>query len=236
MIIHSARALARPHLFMKVLAKTANGRTLRGDDKRKRILKAAAKTFARKGFYHTKISEIAQQAGIADGTIYLYFKNKDDILITLFEESMGSILEEFSRKLAACQNPAEKIRAFVHLHFELVRTNPDLAAVMQLELRQSHQFIKQYSGTRISDYLNLIGNIVDEGQASGLFRKDILPGIFKRALFGALDEMSTLWVLSKTKKYDLLESAEQIGALFLEGMLATDSALKSAARMKAANQ
>jgi len=208
---------------MKILAnapKPTNGGSGRKLDKRARILKAAVKTFARKGFYNSKISEIAHQAGVADGTIYLYFKSKDDILITLFDESMGSILQEFNQRLASCHDPAEKIRSFIHLHFELVRTNPDLAAVMQLELRQSNQFIKQYAGTRISDYLNLIGNIVSEGQASGIFRRDILPGVFKRALFGALDEMSTLWVLSRTKKYDLQESAEQIATLFLAGMLA----------------
>ncbi|MDZ7268778.1 MAG: TetR family transcriptional regulator [candidate division KSB1 bacterium] len=220
---------------MKILAtpaKPGNERAGRTPDKRARILKAAAKTFARKGFYHTKIAEIARQAGIADGTIYLYFKSKDDILISLFEESMEGILQEFRRRLAECRDSAAKIRSFIHLHFELVRTNPDLAAVMQLELRQSNQFIKQYAGTRISDYLNLIGDIISEGQASGVFRRDIQPGVFKRALFGALDEMSTLWVLSRTKKYDLQEAAEQIGTLFLTGMLAplpTEAGARAAA-------
>ena len=193
-----------------------NGR--RRDDKRGKILKSAVKVFARKGFYNAKISEIAHQAGVADGTIYLYFKNKDDILICLFDENMGKIIQDFRTRLAATADPAEKIRLFIRQHFELVRTKPDLAAVLQLELRQSNKFIKEYTGSRFYDYLNLISGIIHEGQAAGTFRGDLLPGIVKRALFGALDEFSTLWVLSKDKRYDLRDAAEQIGNLFLEGL------------------
>ncbi len=194
-----------------------NGRTRA--DKRGKILKSAVKVFARKGFYNAKISEIAHQAGVADGTIYLYFKNKDDILICLFEENMGKIIEAFQAKLATTADPADKLRLFIHQHFELVRTMPDLAAVIQLELRQSNKFIKEYrGGSRFNDYLNLISGILHEGQNAGVFRNDLLPGIIKRALFGALDEFSTLWVLSKDKRYDLHDAAEQISNLFLEGL------------------
>ena len=188
------------------------------DDKRGRILKSAVKVFARKGFYNAKISEIAHQAGVADGTIYLYFKNKDDILICLFDENMGKIIEKFQTKLASFADPAEKLRVFIHQHFELVRSMPDLAAVIQLELRQSNKFIREYRATSFNNYLNLIGSILREGQDAGVFRNDLLPGIIKRALFGALDEFSTLWVLSKDKRYDLRDAAEQICNLFLDGL------------------
>ncbi len=205
------------------------------DDKRDRILKSAVKVFARKGFYNAKISEIAFHAGVADGTIYLYFKNKDDILICLFDENMGKIIDRFQALLATASDPAEKLRTFIHQHFELVRTMPDLAAVIQLELRQSNKFIKEYSGSRFNDYLNLISSIIREGQSAGTFRSDLLPGIVKRALFGALDEFSTLWVLSKDKRYDLRDAAEQISALILDGLLARRSKNESR-RLKAGNQ
>jgi len=191
-------------------------------NKRARILKSAVKMFARKGFYNTKVSEIARHAGVADGTIYLYFKNKDDILISLFEENMGEIIEAFKTRLAESTTPAEKLRTFIRLHFETVRANPHMAAVMQLELRQSNKFIKEYTGSRFRDYLDLISDIIAEGQAAGVFRKDLLPGLVKRVLFGALDEMSTLWVLSKNRRYDLADSAEQIGNLFLQGISVDD--------------
>lgn len=188
-------------------------------DKRGKILKSAVKIFARKGFYNAKISEIARHAGIADGTVYLYFKNKDDILISLFEESMGNVIDAFQVKLAALNDPAEKLLAFIHHHLELVRNTPDLAAVLQLELRQSNKFLREYSGSRFNDYLNVISAIVHEGQEAGLFHKNLMPGIVKRALFGALDEFSTLWVLRKDKKYDLRDAGDQIGKLFLQGLL-----------------
>lgn len=199
----------------------------RRDDKRGKILKSAVKVFARRGFYNAKISEIAHHAGVADGTIYLYFKNKDDILICLFDENMGKIIADFQSRLATVADPAEKLRLFVHQHFELVRTMPDLAAVLQLELRQSNKFIKEYTGSRFYDYLNLISSIIREGQAAGVFRSDVLPGIVKRALFGALDEFSTLWVLSKDKRYDLRDAAAQISNLFLEGLFAAKARIEN---------
>lgn len=189
------------------------------DDKRGKILKSAIKVFARKGFYNAKISEIARHAGIADGTVYLYFKNKDDILISLFDESMGNIIDAFQAKLATLTDPAEKLLAFIHHHLELVRTTPDLAAVFQLELRQSNKFLKEYSGSRFNDYLNVISAIIREGQNASVFHKNLMPGIVKRALFGALDEFSTLWVLRKDKKYDLRDAGDQIGKLFLQGLV-----------------
>lgn len=187
--------------------------------KRQRILNAAVRVFARRGFYNAKVAEIARAAAVADGTIYLYFKNKDDLLISLFEERMGSIIEEFRAAIAKMNNATDKVRCFVQLHFQMVKRDPDLAAVIQLELRQSNKFIKEYRGSRFADYLNLIREIIVEGQEAGLFRRDIQPGVVKRALFGALDEMSTLWVISNNKKYELEDCAEQVARLFLGGLV-----------------
>lgn len=188
-------------------------------EKRERILQSAAKIFARKGFYNARISEIAKHAGVADGTIYLYFKNKDDILISVFEESVGKIIRSFRDKLKTISDPARQIHEFARMHLMIVKTDPDLASVLLLELRQSNRFIKEYQGTSLSDYLNLISEIIRDGQEHGLFRQDIHPGIAKRMLFGALDEISTLWVLLRNKKYDLEDSAKQITSIFLNGIL-----------------
>ncbi|KAA3614612.1 MAG: TetR/AcrR family transcriptional regulator [Calditrichaeota bacterium] len=187
-------------------------------EKRDKILKSAAKTFASKGFYHAKISQIARAAGVADGTIYLYFKNKDEILITVFEESVGRIIREFRQELSQLSSPIDKLKKFSYLHLNLVETQPDVAAVVQLELRQSNKFIKEYAGSSIADYLNLISEILEAGQKQQLFRNDIHLGIAKRVLFGALDEFSTVTILAKNKKYDLQESAEQIAEIFISGM------------------
>ncbi len=194
------------------------GKEARKAEKRERILRSATKIFARKGFYNAKISEIAREAGVADGTIYLYFKNKDEILITIFEESVGEIIRRFRKRLQEIPDPADQIREFSRLHLEIVKTNPDLASVLQLELRQSNRFIKEYAGTSLNDYLNIIGDIIQNGQKHNVFRDDVHPGIAKRMLFGALDEISTLYVLLKDRSFDFQKSAAQIASIFLYGI------------------
>jgi len=157
------------------------------DDKRERILKAATQVFAQHGFFNSKISEIAKAANVADGTIYLYFKNKDDLLICLFEEEMNKIIRK-------------------------------LAEVLQIELRQSHKFMKEYMGSKLNDYLNIISSIISQGQKNGELRPEIVPGIAKRILFGALDELSGFWVLSKNKRYSLAMSAQMLSDIFINGV------------------
>jgi TetR/AcrR family fatty acid metabolism transcriptional regulator len=193
-------------------------RTMPTKDKRTRILKSAVKVFAQKGFYHAKVSEIAKRAGVADGTIYLYFKNKDEILISIFEEELGKFIAEVQAEMAVEPDLIVKIRKYVHAHLRFVKKNPKLAQVFQLELRQSNRFIKEYTGSKLKEYLNLVGNLIEQGQREGLFRSDVHPGLAKRALFGALDEIATHWVLLKNGRYDLEESANQIADIFIGGL------------------
>ena len=188
------------------------------DDKRSRILKAAVKVFAQRGFYNAKVSQIAKIAGIADGTIYLYFKNKDDILISIFEEEMAKFISKVRKEIESEPDIKSKLRIFVKTHLNFVEKNPKLAQVFQLELRQSNKFIKEYAGSKLKEYLNVAGDIIEEGQRHGIIRKDIPPGLIKRALFGSLDEVATHWVLMKNGKYDLEKSAEQIADIFLSGI------------------
>jgi len=192
--------------------------TKKNTDKFQRIIQAAAKIFARKGFYNSKVSEIAKEASVADGTIYLYFHNKDDILISIFEVRMDSVLRNMKEKLAAEPNPAKKIEVFAFNHLKMVEDNREMAEVIQVELRQSSKFMKEYKNEKFLQYLQLIADIVQEGQNRNIFRKDILPGVAKRAFFGALDEMSRYWVLSTKKKYHIATAAKQISQMFVDGM------------------
>ncbi len=196
------------------MARKKNG----NNDKRQRILNAAAKVFAERGFYNSKISQIASLADVADGTIYLYFNNKDDILISLFEEEMTKIIDEMKNVVARAEGFENKIRAFIDKHLSLIGENRELAEVMQIELRQSHKFMKDYTGTKFSEYLNIISAIIVKGQKDGEVSHEVVPGIAKRILFGALDEISSYWVLSKNKKYSLKMSAKMIGDIFIEGV------------------
>jgi len=195
-------------------------RKRKNSEKYHRIIKAATKVFAKKGFYPAKISEIAKEARVADGTIYIYFESKDDILISLFEEQMKKVLENMVAQISKLKDPAEKLEKFALTHLLLIEQNKDIAEIIQVELRQSSKFMKEYRNEQFIQYLDLIGDIVKEGQKKGVFKKDIMPGVAKRAFFGALDEMSRFWVLSSRKRYDIETAAKQISGYFLQGITA----------------
>lgn len=194
----------------------------RSKDKRQKIIRAATKVFARHGFYHSKVSEIAREAEVADGTIYLYFKNKDDLLISIFEESMDLFLTLTRAEIAKETGALSKLRRFVHLHMTMMEKNPRLAEVIQVELRQSSKFLKEYKNVKFLEYLQVVAEVIAEGQREGVIHKAVSPAVFKRMLFGALDELALQWVLSK-RRYSLADVAGQVTDIFLHGIEVTPS-------------
>jgi TetR/AcrR family fatty acid metabolism transcriptional regulator len=188
-------------------------------DKRVRIIDAAVGVFAEKGYRAARISDIARGAGVADGTIYLYFRNKEDLLLTIFEEKMDGILQGLREAVANVNDPAERMRAFARFHFEQMRLQPALAQVLQVELRQSTRFVREYRPERLWQYLGVFNDIVAEGQATGAFRGDIDAFLVKWAFFGALDELSIQWVVARKRdRFNLEKAAEQVVDVFLHGM------------------
>lgn len=188
-------------------------------EKRARILEAAIHVFAEKGFHAARISDIAERAGVADGTIYLYFKHKEDILLSVFEEKMDELMSELSASLENTPDPRDRIRAFARHHVYQLRKHPELAQVFQVELRQSRKFLREYRPEKLWDYLEMFGKMVEEGQARGLFRPDIDPFVAKWSFFGSLDEISIQWVLSrKRERFNLDKAAEQVAEVILRGM------------------
>jgi TetR/AcrR family fatty acid metabolism transcriptional regulator len=195
------------------------GLQARTEDKHKRILQAAIKVFAQNGFYNSKVSEIAKEAGVADGTIYLYFKNKDDILISLFEEEMERIIQSMKHEIEKGKDPFEKLKRFAFVQLNSKRENPDLAAIMEVELRQSSKFMKEYVNKKFIEYLKIISRIIKEGQEVGIIKKGLDPIIISRAFWGALDEVARFWVLSSKRRISLPKSAEMISDVFIRGMV-----------------
>jgi len=187
-------------------------------DKYQKIIQAATKVFASQGFYNSKVADIAREADVADGTIYLYFKNKDDILISIFENSMDTFIGALKKTLGGLKDPVEKLHCFIRLHLELVENNQDVAQVLQIELRQSSKFMKEYAATKFRDYMEIIAGVLEEGQRAGIFKKEVSPSIVKRAIFGAVDEMALEWVLMKKKKYTIREVADQLCLMLTEGL------------------
>ena len=192
----------------------------KNNEKYHKIIEAATKVFARKGFYKAKISEIAREAQVADGTIYIYFENKDDILICLFEEQMKAVLDNMVIRISEEDDPVKKLEEFALAHLRLVEQNKNMAEIIQVEVRQSSKFMKEYRNDPFAQYLELIADIIRLGQEKGVFKGEVIPGVAKRAFFGALDEMSRFWVLSSRRQYDIKTAAKQISGYFLVGIRA----------------
>ncbi len=192
---------------------------MKSADKHSKIINASTKVFAKKGFFNARISDIAKEAKVADGTIYLYFNNKFDILISVFEEEIGALIEQVNKALAVEPDPRKQLEIFASRHLTTMKKNRNLAEVIQIELRQSAKQIKDYRNNKFSEYIDIISMIIKNGQAQNLFRSDIKPGIAKRAFFGALDEISRVWSFSLEKEYTVEETISQIMSFFLTGML-----------------
>lgn len=190
-------------------------------DKRARILDAAIKVFAERGFHTATVAEIARVAGVADGTIYLYFKGKDDLLLRLFDEKMTELLAEARSELAREKTAPDKLQRFIQLHLALVERNPDLASVLIVELRQSAQFLKAADRAKLAAYVDLIAEVVRAGQESGELSKDISPQTVKRSIFGALDELALGWLLSG-RRTSLKKTAAEVAGWLVRGLLPTD--------------
>jgi TetR/AcrR family transcriptional regulator, fatty acid metabolism regulator protein len=193
--------------------------SMRDPGKPQQIIDAAIRVFARTGYYNSRVSDIAREAGIASGTIYLYFKTKDEILVTLFREKMAEWVDVVRREIATEPDPVAKLRRLVALHFSVLEGNPDLAEVVQVELRQGHKFFRGASAHEISAYFTLIGGVLEEGIASGQFRRDVPIKLATKMLFGAMDQVATSWVLGK-RAYRLSDAAEPVATIFLKGVLA----------------
>ncbi|HQR32452.1 MAG TPA: TetR/AcrR family transcriptional regulator [Blastocatellia bacterium] len=180
------------------------------------ILRAAAKVFAQSGYFNSKVSDVARSAGVADGTVYLYFKNKDDLLTSIFSWAMGEFLTRARTELAEIANTKEKLLRFAKLHFSLLEQERDIAIVFQIELRQSTKFMEHFSKTYLAAYLQMLREIIEEGQKSGLLRSTLNAKLIAKLLFGMLDEMATNWVLSHGN-HSLTEMAEPVLDIFFNG-------------------
>ena len=188
-------------------------------ERKRQILDAAVESFAERGFFRTRVTDIARRAGVADGTIYLYFRSKDDILIEVFEVRMEELLTELSEAVAARDGAVAKLEAFLELYVSLVERDAALAEVLTIELRQSEKFIREYVNDGFRRLLDLLARIVRDGQKAGEIRNGISPRLAARALFGALDEI-TLWGVLKRGRFDSARAAREVSTLVIEGLTA----------------
>lgn len=186
-------------------------------DKREAILRAATAVFAERGFFQAQVADVARVAGVAAGTVYLYFRSKDDLLVSIFERTMREALADGRAALQGVTDAAARLRRIARLHLERLGRDRDLAVVFQVELRQTTKFMERFSATYLADYLELIRSTIVDGQQAGVFRRDVHARTAAKVFFGALDEMATNWILSR-RRYPLAPEADAVVDLFVNGV------------------
>jgi TetR/AcrR family fatty acid metabolism transcriptional regulator len=186
-------------------------------DKRDALLRAAIDTFAARGFFNAQVADVARAAGVAAGTVYLYFRSKDDLLISIFERTMKEAIADGRQSVGALTDPVQRLQEIARLHLGRLGRDRALAVVFQVELRQSTKFMERFSSTQLREYLGIIRSVIADGQEQGVFRAAISPTLAAKLFFGALDEMATNWILSR-RKYSLVAEADGIVDLFVGGL------------------
>jgi TetR/AcrR family fatty acid metabolism transcriptional regulator len=187
-------------------------------NKRERILRAAVTVFAKSGFEGARVSEVAKGAGVADGTIYLYFKSKDELLVSLFEDRVERLLAYMQEELPKLDGAPARLRAIIALQLGLLEGERELAEVITIILRQSSRLMKEYAAPKFMAYLDAIARVVAEGQKAGDFRNDVQPHLVARATFGALDGIVLTWALGKAEQGALRRAAVQLADVMLRGL------------------
>lgn len=189
----------------------------RSNDKRARILEAAITVFAKNGFYETRVSEVAKAAGVADGTIYLYFESKEELLVSLFEDRVEHLLAFMRDELPKKPNAQARLRAVIDMQLGLLEGERELAEVITVIFRQSMGLMKESAAPKFLAYIDVIAKIISDGQTEGVFRKDVSPHLAARAIFGALDGITLTWALGGAGRGKLGRAATQLADVLLRG-------------------
>jgi len=181
------------------------------------ILEAALKVIAENGFHGSQVSKIAKEAGIADGTVYLYFKNKEDILISLLQQRLGDLVLMFHSSVRETTSADDAIRTICQIHFTELEQNVNLAYVTQIELRQSSLELRKAIGHLLKPYIQLIEEVLEQGIQEKSFRPDLDIKLTRLLLFGGMDEVVTSWLISE-RKYSLSAQVDKTVEFFLRGL------------------
>jgi TetR/AcrR family fatty acid metabolism transcriptional regulator len=182
-----------------------------------RIIDAAVRVFAETGYHGSQVSKIAREAGVADGTIYLYFKSKEDILVSLFRVRLGELVGKFKESVEASTTADGAIRKICELHYSELENNPDFAYVTQIELRQSSLELRKAIGQAIKPYIQLIEEVLVRGIEEGTFRQGIDVKLTRLLIFGGIDEVVTSWLISG-RKYSLSAQINNTAEFFLKAL------------------
>jgi len=186
------------------------------------IIDAALEVFAEYGYHNCQVAKIARRAGIADGTIYLYFANKEDVLVSVYREKMNEFITLLKALLQNYTAAIDKLTSLVNFHFNHLENNPSLANFMQIQLRQSEASIRSGIAEQLKQYYQLIEKLVDEGKQQGSFNPQIKTKVAREVIFGSMDEIVSCWVFS-SRKYSLSKNADDVLIILKSGLAVPES-------------
>ena len=187
------------------------------DIRRQQIIQAAIDVFDKNSFLKASISEIAQKANVAEGTIYQYFKNKEDLFFSIPAQRTEEFCEEFELHLQGIRDALNKIRKLVWYYLYFFKMNPAYARTLMLEMRVSRRFITSKTYGTIKGFGGKVLEIIRDGQEEGCIRKDIDAHLIRELILGILEYKVTRWLL-KDEKYDLMEHYEKVCDLIFDGI------------------
>ena len=188
-----------------------------GEGKYERILAAAVEVIAENGYFNSPVSAIAARAGVADGTIYLYFKSKDEVLRAAIDSTFERFYAEIEERFKTLSDPREQLEYIARLHLESATVNRSMAILMQTEMRQSAKFIAEFSHHHLVRYIQVVREVIRRGQQDGVFRKDVSDGMVAHCLFGAIDELLSSAVFTG-REYGAQGTAEQVLDVLMKGI------------------
>ncbi len=209
---------------MKAALKKAESVPVTGpaNEKYQRILDAAVEVIAERGYFCSPVSAIAKRAGVADGTIYLYFKSKDDVLRTAIDSTFEKFYQQVAEAFLTLDGPREQLEYIARVHLESHSVNRSMVVLMQTEMRQSAKFIEEFSHHHLVKYIQMVREVVRRGQEQGIFRQDVSDGVVAHCMFGAIDELLSSAVFTG-REYDAKDTAAQVMDVLLNGITAAAS-------------
>lgn len=201
----------------RLASETDTSSSGQGNEKYQRILDAAIEVIAENGYFNSPVSAIARRAGVADGTIYLYFKSKDDVLRTAIDATFQRFYNIVEERFKTLTGPREQLEFIAEVHLSSHAVNRSMAVLMATEMRQSAKFIAEFSHHHLVKYIQVVREVVRRGQHEGVFRQDVSDGVVAHCMFGAIDELLSSAVFTG-RVYDAKTTAAQVMDILMRGI------------------
>ena len=186
-------------------------------EKRKRILDSAIKVFARTGYSDARMQDVAKEADVSHGTVYVYFKNKDALFVSIFQEILGELIKYLCSEIQKEKNAEDKLRRMISMQLDIIEENPDLTKLILIEFPRSGNFLSDSNTDVLSKYIDLISDVIKQGIDGGIFSIGIRTDIIATMIYAGIQGIATRWILDGMN-YSLKVMHKEITDILLNGL------------------